>query len=31
MHRIYLLEEFIKGIELFEVIRDIGLLNKKES
>ena len=28
---IYFLMEFIKGIELFEVIRDIGLLNKLET
>ena len=28
---IYFLEEFIKGVELFDVIRDIGLLNTYDS
>lgn len=28
---IYFLEEYIKGIELFDVIRDIGLLNTYDS
>jgi len=28
---IYFLVEFVKGIELFEVIRDIGLLNTYDS
>ena len=28
---IYFLEEYIKGIELFDAIRDIGILNVKES
>jgi cGMP-dependent protein kinase len=28
---IYFLEEYIRGMELFDVIRDIGLLNTYDS
>eukprot|EP00331_Platyophrya_macrostoma_P032380 CAMPEP_0176454038 /NCGR_PEP_ID=MMETSP0127-20121128/29668_1 /TAXON_ID=938130 /ORGANISM="Platyophrya macrostoma, Strain WH" /LENGTH=350 /DNA_ID=CAMNT_0017843157 /DNA_START=52 /DNA_END=1104 /DNA_ORIENTATION=- len=30
-HSVYFLEEYIKGMELFDVIRDIGLLTSEES
>ena len=30
-NNIYLLNEYIPGVELFDAIRDIGLLNKNDS
>lgn len=30
-NNIYILNEYIPGIELFDAIRDIGLLGKKDS